>query len=125
MSSARGRHVLALLAPWRLPGARIGREMTDLGDRSRVWRVDTDDGPCVAKLTFDSPVVVEPGLKIAAVLDRAGIRTGAPTPAADGRLCRSVGRLPRRGWTLALHESLRPSASTKRGCGWPARPARR
>ncbi|MFI2367587.1 phosphotransferase enzyme family protein [Streptomyces sp. NPDC018833] len=104
MSHARGRRVLDLLAPWRLPGARIGREMTDLGDRSRVWRLDTDIGPYVAKLTFDHPAVVEPGLEIAAVLDRAGIPTGAPIPAADGRLCRSVGRLGRRPWTLALHE---------------------
>ncbi|MFE0380813.1 phosphotransferase enzyme family protein [Streptomyces inhibens] len=103
MNLAWDQRLPDLLAPWDLPDARIGAELTDLGDRSRVWRVDTDRGAYAAKLTFDSPAFVEPGLKIAAALDRTGIPTGAPLPDADGRLCRPVGRPGDWPWTLALH----------------------
>ncbi len=78
-------------------------ELTEHGDRSRAWRVRADDGDYVAKLTFDVPAFVEPGLRIAAALDRAGITTGAPVPTVTGSLCRRVRRWPG-GWTLALLE---------------------
>ncbi|WP_194924383.1 hypothetical protein [Catenulispora pinisilvae] len=64
--------------PWRLRDARVAAELTDLGDRARVWRVKTGDGPVVAKLTFDRPGAVEPGLRIAELVEAAGIPTGAP-----------------------------------------------
>ncbi|WP_194927276.1 phosphorylase family protein [Catenulispora pinisilvae] len=94
-----------LLTPWGLAGLRVGAELTGLGDRSRTWRIDAAGGQYAAKLTFDGPAFVEPGLRIAAALDQAGIPTGAPVPAVDGQLCRSVGG-PGRVWTLALLEFM-------------------
>ncbi|WP_327707027.1 hypothetical protein OG530_40445 [Streptomyces decoyicus] len=82
------QRLLSLLAPWNLSTPRLATELTDLGDRSRVWRVESNNGPCVAKPTFEGPAFVEPGLRIAAVLDHAGIPTGAPILTVDGKLCR-------------------------------------
>ncbi|WP_143174175.1 phosphotransferase enzyme family protein [Streptoalloteichus hindustanus] len=90
---------------WELPAARVVEELTDLGDRARVWRVRSGDRDYVAKLTFDAPRFVEPGLRIAATLDRAGIVTGAPVPTRAGGLCRRVGWW-RGGWTLAVLEHV-------------------
>ncbi|MFC9234950.1 phosphotransferase enzyme family protein [Streptomyces decoyicus] len=103
MSPDWNQRLLSLLAPWNLSTPRLAAELTDLGDRSRVWRVESNNGPYVAKLTFDDPAFVEPGLRIAALLDRAGIPTGAPIPTVDGKLCRPVDRLKDYPWTLALH----------------------
>lgn len=98
-----GLEIVRLLAPWRLRDARVAAQLTDLGDRARVWRVDTGDGPVVAKLTFDQPGAVEPGLRIAEVVQAAGIPTGVPIRTADGKMSTTVDRAPGRPWTLALH----------------------
>ncbi|ASR34481.1 hypothetical protein BAY61_05180 [Prauserella marina] len=100
-----GRDIAArlprLLRAWSFPSVRVESELTDLGDRARVWRIHAGGRNHVAKLTFDAREFVEPGLLIAAALDRAGIRTGAPVPTGDGALSVSV----RRGsWTLAVLE---------------------
>ncbi|NLU70517.1 phosphotransferase [Streptomyces sp. HNM0574] len=103
MNPSREDRLPELLGPWQLTRPRVAAELTVLGDRSRVWRVETGDGPYVAKLTFDEPAYVAPGLRIASVLDRAGVPTGAPVPAPDGSLYRPVVRHRGRPWTLALH----------------------
>jgi hypothetical protein len=69
MTPARAR-ISNLLHHWPLPTPRIS---ADLSDRALAWRIDTAAGPRVAKLTFDGPEHVEPGLRIAAFLDAAGI----------------------------------------------------
>lgn len=92
-----------LLRAWSLSDIRVVAELTDIGDRARVWRVDTDSGSYVVKLTFDARRYVEPGLRIASVLDRASVRTGAPVPTVDGALCVGVRRL-RGSWTVAVLE---------------------
>lgn len=94
-----------LLAPWNLASVRVGAELTGLGDRSRTWRIDASSGAYAAKLTFDGPAFVEPGLRIAAALDQVGIPTGAPVSTVDGQLCRPVGG-PGQVWTLALLEFM-------------------
>ncbi|MDA3648010.1 phosphotransferase [Saccharopolyspora indica] len=101
MARSFARRLPKLLRPWPLSGVRVVEELTDLGDRARVWRVRADDADHVAKLTFDARRYVVPGLRIASVLDRAGIRTGRPVPTSAGALCTGV-RLGR--WTLALLE---------------------
>lgn len=95
------RRLPAWLRVWDLVGVRVIDELTDQGDRSRAWLVRTSSGDYVAKLTFDAAEFVEPGLRIAAALGRAGIATGAPVPTVTGALCR---RVRRGGWTLAVLE---------------------
>lgn len=80
------RRLLRLLSPWELRQPRILAELGHPGDRSRTWRVGTGDGDFVAKLVFDHRAAVEPGLRIAALLDRAGTATGAPLPTRSGAL---------------------------------------
>ncbi|MBN6040390.1 hypothetical protein [Amycolatopsis sp. 195334CR] len=103
------RRLPVLLRAWGLSGVRVVDELTQHGDRSRAWLVYAHNGSHVAKLTFDATDFVEPGLRIAAALDRAGIRTGAPIPTTTGALCHRIRRW-RGEWTLALlqHVDGRP-----------------
>ncbi|MEY9862777.1 Ser/Thr protein kinase RdoA (MazF antagonist) [Catenulispora sp. GAS73] len=101
MTAWRAR-ISELLRHWPLATPRIGADLTDLGDRALVWRIDTPAGPYVAKLTFDGPEHVEPGLRIAAFLDAAGIPSGAPLPTRDGCWCLSMDGDSGRVWTLAV-----------------------
>ncbi|MGI8416182.1 MAG: phosphotransferase enzyme family protein [Nakamurella sp.] len=80
------------LRPWELMDPRIADELTVTGDRSRAWLVIADDHRYVAKLTFDAPRFTEPGLRIAAALDGAGITTGAPIRTRTGTVCEPVSR---------------------------------
>ncbi|MEV0374730.1 phosphotransferase [Streptomyces sp. NPDC050636] len=119
MSSDSDQRLLPLLGPWKLPDPRLTAELTGLGDRSRVWKVESSDGSYVAKLTFDDPEFVEPGLRIAVVLDQAGIPTGAPIPTADGKLCCPVDRPQDYPWTLALHTFIPGSPLDLTTCTGP------
>ncbi|MFD0361987.1 phosphotransferase [Nocardia sp. GCM10030253] len=103
MGSDIAQRLPRLLGAWPFSGVRVVDELTDLGDRARVWRVRTNSGDYVAKLTFDGRGYVEPGLRIASVVDRAGISTGAPVTTVDGALCVKVYRW-RGSWTLAVLE---------------------
>ncbi|WP_268908478.1 phosphotransferase [Catenulispora pinistramenti] len=87
-----------MLREWPLRAPRIDADLTDIGDRALAWLIGTADGWYVAKLTFDGPEHVEPGLRIAGFLDAAGIPSGAPLLTNDRRWC-----LPVDGdWTLAV-----------------------
>ena len=106
--------VAALLGPWRLATAAF-TEIAHRGRASRTWWVDSDRGRHVAKLAFDRPRFIEPGLRVAAVVAELGIATGAPVPTEDGKVCIEVDRGPQRPWTIALLEAapaapLSPSA---------------
>lgn len=90
-----------LLSPWRL----ISPSFTEIVHRrraSRTWWVDSEQGRFVAKLTFDRRRFVEPGLRVAAEVARAGIATGAPVSTDRGELCVEVYRVTGAPWTLAL-----------------------
>lgn len=94
--------LVALLAPWQLRSTTVGGELTVHGDRSRTWLIHDGGGKFAAKLTFDGPRYVEPGLRIAAAVDAAGICTGLPVRTADGDLCSAIPRTGGRPWTIAL-----------------------
>lgn len=94
--------LVALLAPWQLRAIRVGGELTVHGDRSRTWLIHDGGRKFAAKLTFDGPRYVEPGLRIATAVDAAGILTGPPVRTASGELCSVVPRVGGRPWTIAL-----------------------
>lgn len=90
------------LQGWGLAEPRIAAELTVTvtGDRRRAWQVIAGDHRYLAKLTFAAPRFTEPGLRIAAALDGAGITTGAPIRTTRGAVCEPVSR-PTGDWSLS------------------------
>lgn len=69
---------------WGLGVERV--EVLDGGMNSRTWLVLADGVKLVAKAVKRGDTSFEPGLELAARLDRAGLMTGAPRMSRDGRL---------------------------------------
>lgn len=92
----------ALLVPWAMRSVRVGVELSVHRDRSRVWLIHDGALEVAAKVTFDGPVYVEPGLRIAIAVDDAGIPTGRPVRTQAGDLCSPIPRSVGRPWTIAL-----------------------
>jgi Ser/Thr protein kinase RdoA (MazF antagonist) len=64
--------------------------MPNQGHSSRAWLVETADAKLVAKLIDDGRPYVEPGLRVAAAVERGGVSTGAPVPTRTGEICTDV-----------------------------------
>ena len=94
--------VLHLLESWELGMITGCTVLAHPGVASDTWNVHTvSGGRYVAKLIFDRRQFVEPGLRVAAALDAAGVTTGCPVKTIDGQLALEVDDGSRRA-TLAV-----------------------
>lgn len=71
------------------------------GHSSSAWLVESAGERFVAKLIRDGRRYAEPGLQVAAAVERAGVPTGAPVPTPAGDLCADA-QVDGRWCTLAL-----------------------
>jgi Ser/Thr protein kinase RdoA (MazF antagonist) len=82
----------ALDAHWGVHG-----DLTELdrGSTARAWRLDSADGPLVARLTTFPLAHVEVSQQVAEVVDDAGIPSGRPLRTVDDRLVVDLGEAGR------------------------------
>lgn len=81
----------------------VMQEITQSNRASFTWEVVVNGGRAVAKLTCDAPPKVEPGLRIARLVQQdTGVLTGVPIATRDGSLTVAVRQSDGRVWTLAV-----------------------
>lgn len=112
---------------WALDGVVV--EPLGGGMNSETWMVEHEGSTYVAKRVPPGQVAeLVTGCQIARALAAAGVVTGRPVPAADGRLVLTehglalLEHVPGRSWTATPTRSRTGSPAPWRVCTWPALP---
>jgi Ser/Thr protein kinase RdoA (MazF antagonist) len=96
------REVSERLALWS-NDHELGEELRYSNRASRAWLATVAGADVVVKLTFDGPPYVEPGLRVAQVVEeRTGIATGRPLADVEGRLAVPFPGPPGREYSLSV-----------------------
>jgi Ser/Thr protein kinase RdoA (MazF antagonist) len=94
-------NVAAVLAAWPLP-APVAVSELGAGFAGETWLIEAGDRRYVAKLCYDAQATFETGLRIADIVERHGIPSGAPLRTSDGALSVLVAHPPGHQHPLAL-----------------------